>query len=455
MSSTTDTPESVLVVGAGISGLSAAVLLARRGIDVDIWEAGDEPGGILSPVQFRGLPCDRGSHRVHPESHPLLRELTSREDWQERPRNGKLVLNGRHIPYPIDPVSFLRGLGWEAALDMATGWLTRPGVFERFLNWEDARQEATSKDKGFEDFIVERVGRSAYERFYRPYVDKVWGEDPAHISQSVAKQRVSTSDPIKSILKSIGFEDETFLYPTSGMVGLRDTLCDQADEAGVDIEYDTYYDPQGDGTGDSAAPEGYDKVLYSGYLPEIVPDSDLDHRGLYLLHVAFDEEIVNDAIDTWYVPEPDYWFGRVSQPENFSPDLANESEAVLCVEIPEGRWGPDRDFIDELETVIQQLVDADILDKHRDPIDAKQTFLSRVYPFYERDWFDEWESTLKSVQQMGDILPIGRQGLFLHCNMDHCVSIAEDAVDNVMSERHPTDSWFEQCSEYLDLRVRD
>jgi protoporphyrinogen oxidase len=448
-------PSSALVVGAGISGLSAALLLAREGVDVELWEAGDEPGGILEPVEFQGLDCDRGSHRVHPESHPLLRELTSEEDWESRDRNGKLVLNGRHIPYPIDPISFLRGLGWEAAVDMGLGWLTRPRVFERFLNWEDARQETADDDKGFENFVVERVGESAYRRFYRPYVEKVWGEDPDDISQSVAKQRVSTSNPVETILKSIGFQDdETFLYPRSGMAGLAERLLDKAREAGVDVEYGRYYDPARDGTSDSGAPADHDVVFYSGYLPDLVDDTELDHRGLYLLHLAVPEERVDETIDTWYVPEPDYWFGRVSQPENFSPELSREGRSVLCVEIPEGRWGRDRDFLEELETVVDQLVAADILDEPVDPVDARQTFVPRVYPHFFRNWYDAWRSTLESVRDMGDVVPIGRQGLFLHCNMDHCVSISADAVEHVMSNE-PVETWFDQCPDYLDLRVRD
>lgn len=454
MDTRTDTPESALVVGAGITGLSAALLLARRGVDVEVWEAGEQPGGLLEPVDFQGLECDRGSHRVHPESHPLLRELTDDEQWEERPRNGKLVLNGRHIPYPIDPFSFLRGLGFEAALDMGLGWLTRPGVFDRFLNWEDARQKTPVDDKGFEQFIVERVGESAYQRFYRPYVEKVWGQDPDSISQSVAKQRVSTSNPLKSILKSIGLEDETFLYPRRGMAGLTESLSVQLAEEGVEIQYGRRYERQRDGNGESAAPNGHDAVLYSGYLPDLVPDSELDHRGLYLLHLAFPEGSVNQTIDTWYVPEPDYWFGRVSQPENFSPDLSNDSESLICVEIPEGRWGRGHDFIDRIDEVVEQLADAGILVDEHEPEDARQTFLPRVYPNYVRNWYDEWESTLESVREMGDILPIGRQGLFLHCNMDHCVSIAADAVDHLLEEGSP-DGWFDQCTDYLDLRVRD
>ena len=443
-----------LVIGAGITGMSAALLLARRGHDVTIWEAGDKHGGILAPVEFQGLELDRGSHRVHPESHPLLRELTAREDWEERPRNGKLVLNGGHIPYPISPVSFLRGLGLKTAFDMGLGWLTRPGVFRRFLTWEEARQQTPDDDKGFEAFVVERVGESAYRQFYRPYVDKVWGKDPDDISQSVAKQRVSTSDPMKTLLRSLGLDKQSFLYPTRGMAGLTESLRDQLDEHDVAIEYERPYDVEHDARSGSGAPEGFDTVLFSGHLSDLVPDSELDHRGLYLLHLAFDRDLIDDTIDPWYLPETEYWFGRVSQPENFSAELGSDGGSVICVEIPEGRSGPDRRVHKRLDELTTQLVEAGILEHQATPVDVTQTFLPRIYPNYVRHWYHEWEETLEKVRQLGDVIPIGRQGLFLHCNMDHCVAIAADAVDHATGPRS-NESWFERCTDYLDLRVRD
>jgi protoporphyrinogen oxidase len=423
-------------------------------MDVEVWEGREEPGGILAPVDFQGIACDRGSHRVHPESHPLLRELTDEGDWRERPRNGKLVLNGRQIPYPIDPFSFLRGLGLEAAVDMGIGWLTRPGVFRRFRRWEDARQRTPKNDLGFEQFVVERVGKSAYRRFYKPYVDKVWGEHPSDISQSVAKQRVSTSNPLQQILRSIGVQKQTFLYPHGGMAGLLDALLGQAEAEGVTIRYGRRYERTRDASADSAAPAGFDKVLYSGYLPDLAEDAGLGHRGLYLLHLAFPKAQIDGSVDTWYIPETEYWFGRVSQPENFSPAMNSDGQAVICVEIPEGRWGREVDFLECLGTLSHQLVKAGILRSNREPTDARQTFLPRIYPLYARHWYHDWERALEDVLEMRDILPIGRQGLFLHCNMDHCVAIADDAAEHVLADK-PDAEWFEGCVDYLDLRVRD
>jgi 1-hydroxycarotenoid 3,4-desaturase len=50
----------VVVIGAGIGGLVSALLLASRGLDVTLVEAGDGPGGKMRAVQVDGARIDAG-----------------------------------------------------------------------------------------------------------------------------------------------------------------------------------------------------------------------------------------------------------------------------------------------------------------------------------------------------------------------------------------------------------
>ncbi|NTW28873.1 MAG: FAD-dependent oxidoreductase [Coriobacteriia bacterium] len=52
---------SVIVVGAGLSGLTAAALLARRGLAVTVIEGGDRPGGSCSAFRRNGVTYDLGA----------------------------------------------------------------------------------------------------------------------------------------------------------------------------------------------------------------------------------------------------------------------------------------------------------------------------------------------------------------------------------------------------------
>src|SRR4029077_3090238 len=52
----------VLIVGAGMGGLAAAVRLARSGFRVQVLEARSGPGGLAAGVEFQGFPFDAGPY---------------------------------------------------------------------------------------------------------------------------------------------------------------------------------------------------------------------------------------------------------------------------------------------------------------------------------------------------------------------------------------------------------
>ena len=443
--------QPVVIAGAGIAGLSAAVLLARQGQTVEVWEAQKSSGGLLAPVDFFGVPCDRGSHRIHMQADPLLQELTQEEDWQERPRRGMLVLNRQQIPYPPSPLSFLSGLGPRVSLSMGLSWVLDPGVWQRFLSWESDRTDTSDTDEGFESFVTSRVGQAAYHSFYRPYVEKVWGLPPSLISRTVAKQRVSTSSPWQTLLQALRPAEERqkqqyFLYPAAGMHGLLNNLLDKAEKAGVSIHYNQPLRLDN-------WPSDAKAVLYSGNLTSLAPESGLSHRGLYLLYCAFPKGTL-PANDTWYTPETCYWFGRVSQPAQFSETLQTPEADVLCVEIPEGAWGDKLDFTRRQDELVQQLKNAGILPEKAALLGIRQEFLPHVYPLYRRQWYKDWAVAIESLRSLGNVFPFGRQGLFLHCNMDHCVRMASDVVEHIV-RGGTSEEWLSQAERYLELRVRD
>ncbi|MEM9504189.1 MAG: FAD-dependent oxidoreductase, partial [Cyanobacteria bacterium P01_E01_bin.43] len=58
------TNQRVVVIGAGIGGLTAAALLARRGYDVTVFDQAYVPGGCASTFKRRGFTFDVGATQV-------------------------------------------------------------------------------------------------------------------------------------------------------------------------------------------------------------------------------------------------------------------------------------------------------------------------------------------------------------------------------------------------------
>src|ERR1700733_353631 len=50
----------ILVIGAGLGGLAAAIRLARTGHDVEVWEKNGEAGGKLKEISQNGFRWDTG-----------------------------------------------------------------------------------------------------------------------------------------------------------------------------------------------------------------------------------------------------------------------------------------------------------------------------------------------------------------------------------------------------------
>lgn len=56
------TPRPVLIIGAGIGGLSSAIILAKLGFDVTVIEKNREPGGLMRSHTREGIECSVGLH---------------------------------------------------------------------------------------------------------------------------------------------------------------------------------------------------------------------------------------------------------------------------------------------------------------------------------------------------------------------------------------------------------
>ena len=200
-----------------------------------------------------------------------------------------------------------------------------------------------------------------------------------------------------------------------------------------------------------------DAIVHTGHLAAALTPAQqqaaaLEHRGLFLVWLVVPEGKPG-LIDTWYAPETHYWFGRVSEVANFLGHGSSRGR-VLCVEIPQGRRTGLRDFTASLPELRLQLAQAKILSLHEQVSEVVQHFLPAVYPLFRRGWLPRWRQALRQACASQRLWPAGRQGLWLHCNLDHAMATAEDAARHIASGALSTE-WPQLAEGWGEVRVRD
>ena len=100
-----------LIIGAGLSGLVRAHLLASRGEDVLVLEAGDRPGGVVVSDALEGFLIERGPNTVRPtpELWSLVSDLGLLSEVELAPASATRYLDwgGRLHAMPAGPVGLL------------------------------------------------------------------------------------------------------------------------------------------------------------------------------------------------------------------------------------------------------------------------------------------------------------------------------------------------------------
>jgi phytoene dehydrogenase-like protein len=172
----------VLIIGAGLAGLSAAIALQEAGRDVRIIESSDRPGGRVTSDVIDGFICDRGFQLIN-SNYPALVELDVMKDvdFIKAPRVIEVAL-GNDRRALGDP----RVAPWTA-LDKATGTIPEKLSLLRFLM-------ATPRENQSVEDVLKPSG-TTYVRALRPFLQGVFLTDPKNVDarygQSIVKSFVT------------------------------------------------------------------------------------------------------------------------------------------------------------------------------------------------------------------------------------------------------------------------
>ena len=158
----------VLIIGAGLAGLSAAITLESAGVDVTVIEASDRAGGRIASDVINGFICDRGFQLINAK-YPALQELEviKEIDFIPAPRVIEVAFGDRRhrIGDPRQvPLT---------ALNKATGTIPEKLALLRFIVGKAKAGESIGE-------ALRNTG-TCYDRVLRPFLQGVFLTDPDNV----------------------------------------------------------------------------------------------------------------------------------------------------------------------------------------------------------------------------------------------------------------------------------
>ena len=451
---------SVVVLGAGPAGLTAAYELAKAGVTSTVLESDDVVGGLARTAQYKGYRFDIGGHRFFTKVtavEELWIEILG-DDLLTRPRLSRIYYKGKFFSYPLKPLNALFGLGiFETARCVASyGW---------------ARLFPQRPEEDFATWVSNRFGKRLFEVFFKTYTEKVWGIPCSQIQAEWAAQRIkglSLMTALKNALigdRSASKQDAVktlineFMYPRHGPGMMWEKTRELVEGMGsrVLMEQPVNRVRWSEGRVDAVEAGGQtyaaEHFISSVAIRDLIESFEppppqnviaaarwLNYRDFVTVALMVRGESLFP--DNWiYIHEPTVKLGRLQNFKNWSPEMVPDPAMTglgleyFCSEGDELWSQTDEELVELGKREIVQLgftAAADI-------VDGTVVRMKKAYPVYDREYGPALEEIREFLATLPNLQLIGRNGMHRYNNQDHSMLTAMLAARNILGAKH--DLW--------------
>ncbi|HTQ80545.1 MAG TPA: protoporphyrinogen oxidase [Thermoanaerobaculia bacterium] len=210
----------ILILGAGISGLTAAFQLSRNGLRVAVLEASPRVGGAIETQEEGGFRFELGPNTVL-ENDPSVTELIAaaglsgeKVTAQPAAKRRYLYKDGHLLPLPGGPGGFLRTplFPMTAKLRLLREpWIGRP---------------AGDPEESIAAFVRRRLGQAFLDYAVGPFVSGVYAGDPERLSVRYAVPKIAALERQHGSLLRGAFARRKGPSPGGAMISFREGLAE-------------------------------------------------------------------------------------------------------------------------------------------------------------------------------------------------------------------------------------
>jgi protoporphyrinogen oxidase len=418
----------VAILGAGLTGLSAAIELTERSVPHRIFEKLAAPGGHVITVEDNGFRFDRTGHLLHLKTDALRAQVLDwiGPDYLKVERRSVIWSNGVYTRYPFQANTF--GLPPEVAYECLHGFVAAHFAQDK------------PEPKNFEEFCLTHFGAGISRHFMVPYNSRLWGVHPREITSDWCQRFVPLPRLEDVLAGAVGLNDRelgyntNFIYPRLGIGALTAGMARRVPELELErsprridlARRRLIFDRE---------EVDFDVLLSSIPLPTLLglivelPDAvraaaqKLRCSHLDYLDVALRRKSGRDF--HWaYVPEAKYPFYRVGHYSHFSPDLAPPGKASLYVELAD-RSRPD--LTELLPRVASGLMEMGIIEAPEEIEFARARRIDFAYVIFDHEYFAAL-AVIRPFLEQARILSSGRYGDWNYSAMEDAILFGKSAA---------------------------
>lgn len=223
----TDRKQDVIIIGAGLAGLTAAIHLRKKNLNVLVLEATDRVGGRVKTDHVEGFLLDRG-FQVLLKGYAEAQSLLDYEALQLKPfLPGALILNEHGIHQIMDPA--------RAKGSLFSTLFSRAGTLGDKLKMLSLKQQLLAKDMKsiFEQEeistleVIQQYGFSEkmLRNFFHPFLAGIFLENALHTSRRMFDFvfKVFSSDDTSIPAQGM----EAIPLQLAAQVGKKNILCNK------------------------------------------------------------------------------------------------------------------------------------------------------------------------------------------------------------------------------------
>lgn len=326
----------VAVIGAGVSGLSAACMLSERGCDVVVFEKASRVGGLVKCEVVDGVLYHRvGGHVFNSRRADVLewfwKHFDRERDFHKAIRHAVVSLaDGTNVDYPIENHLY------QMPADM------RHAVIADLMEIQRGGYKDSSN---FDEFLRHRFGMTLYNEYFAPYNRKIWGRSLTDVPLAWLEGKLPMPTVPEIMEANISREGEmkmvhsSFWYPLHG--GSQFPVDVLAERLDVRCNADVACMERRGGKW-LVEGEEFDRVIYTGnarLLPETVcGECDLSAHAEAVKQLEYHGttsvlcEIDKNPYSWIYMPGGAHESHRIICTGNFSPYNDNRERSTATVE---------------------------------------------------------------------------------------------------------------------------